>query len=103
MHRDSCQSIHVLGLRPCLCPRPSKNILIQTQMRTNEDPRAYPGIVLRGGSLDGAQTPPSYPKLIEMFKDLGEDFPDYRYVPFGSLIELTPYLLRRFVERLKWS
>ena len=34
---------------------------------------------------------------------MGEDFPDYRYVPFGSLIELTPYLLRRFVERLKWS
>ena len=34
---------------------------------------------------------------------MGEDFPDYRYVPFGSLSELTPYLLRRFVERLKWS
>ena len=34
---------------------------------------------------------------------MGEDFPDYRYVPFGSLSELTPYLFRRFVERLKWS
>ena len=34
---------------------------------------------------------------------MGEDFPDYRYVPFGSLSELSPYLFRRFVERLKWS
>ena len=34
---------------------------------------------------------------------MGDDFPDYRYVPFGSLSELTPYLYRRFVERLKWS
>lgn len=34
---------------------------------------------------------------------MGEDFPDYRYVPFGTLSELTPYLFRRFVERLKWS
>ena len=34
---------------------------------------------------------------------MGDDFPDYRYVPFGSLSELTPYLLRRLVERLKWS
>ena len=34
---------------------------------------------------------------------MGEDFPDYRYVPFGSLSELAPYLFRRFVERLKWS
>ena len=34
---------------------------------------------------------------------MGEDFPDYRYVPFGSLRELTPYLFRRFVERMKWS
>ena len=34
---------------------------------------------------------------------MGEDLPDYRYVPFGSLSELTPYLLRRLVERLKWS
>lgn len=34
---------------------------------------------------------------------MGEDFPDYRYVPFGSLSEVAPYLFRRFVERLKWS
>jgi hypothetical protein len=34
---------------------------------------------------------------------IGEDFPDYRYVPFGSLSEIGPYLYRRFIERLKWS
>lgn len=34
---------------------------------------------------------------------MNEDFPDYVYVPFGSLSELTPYLFRRFLERLKWS
>jgi hydroxyproline oxidase len=34
---------------------------------------------------------------------MGDDFPDYRYVPFGSLSELSPYLFRRFLERLKWS
>ena len=28
---------------------------------------------------------------------------DYRYIPYGSLLELTPYLLRRFKERLSWS
>jgi hypothetical protein len=28
---------------------------------------------------------------------------DYRYVPYGSLGELTPYLLRRLRERLSWS
>jgi hypothetical protein len=35
--------------------------------------------------------------------NMGEDFPDYRYVPFGSFLELTPYLLRRFYERLSYS
>jgi len=34
---------------------------------------------------------------------MGEDFPDYRYVPFGSIIELTPYLLRRLHERLSYN
>jgi|SRR5210317_753240 len=28
---------------------------------------------------------------------------DYRYIPHGSLVELTPYLLRRLRERLSWS
>lgn len=28
---------------------------------------------------------------------------DYRYIPYGSLLELTPYLLRRLKERLSWS
>lgn len=34
---------------------------------------------------------------------MNNDFPDYVYVPFGSLYELTPYLLRRLIERSKWS
>ena len=34
---------------------------------------------------------------------MDEDFPDYVYVPYGSLSELTPYLFRRLLERLKWS
>jgi hydroxyproline oxidase len=34
---------------------------------------------------------------------MGEDFPDYRYVPFGSIVELTPYLLRRLRERLSYN
>jgi len=29
--------------------------------------------------------------------------PTYRYVPFGNLVELTPYLWRRFKERLSWD
>jgi hypothetical protein len=29
--------------------------------------------------------------------------PTYRYVPFGNLVELTPYLWRRFKERLSWG
>jgi hydroxyproline oxidase len=28
---------------------------------------------------------------------------DYRYVPYGTLAELAPYLLRRLRERLTWS
>lgn len=28
---------------------------------------------------------------------------DYRYVPYGTLFELTPYLLRRLAERMSWS
>jgi len=34
---------------------------------------------------------------------MDDDFPDYVYVPYGSLSELTPYLFRRLLERLKWS
>jgi hypothetical protein len=32
-----------------------------------------------------------------------DDRVDYRYVPYGSLVELTPYLLRRLRERLSWT
>jgi hypothetical protein len=32
-----------------------------------------------------------------------EDGVDYIYVPYGHLWELTPYLWRRFVERLGWG
>mgnify|MGYP000501007237 CR=1 FL=1 len=32
-----------------------------------------------------------------------DDRVDYRYVPYGSLAELTPYLLRRLRERLSWT
>lgn len=28
---------------------------------------------------------------------------DYRYIPFGTFAELTPYLLRRLSERMTWS
>ena len=28
---------------------------------------------------------------------------DYRYVPYGSLWELSPYLLRRLWERMAWT
>lgn len=28
---------------------------------------------------------------------------DYRYIPTGTLWELTPYLFRRFMERLSWG
>ncbi len=28
---------------------------------------------------------------------------DYRYVPVGTLLELTPYLLRRLKERMSWD
>lgn len=34
---------------------------------------------------------------------MDDDFPDYVYVPYGSLSELSPYLFRRLLERLKWS
>jgi len=50
-----------------------------------------------------ARTCPHTRYKIAQLLGMGEDFPDYRYVPFGSLSELTPYLFRRFVERLKWS
>lgn len=40
---------------------------------------------------------------IAQLLNMGEDFPDYRYVPFGSFSELAPYLLRRFYERLSYS
>lgn len=33
----------------------------------------------------------------------GGDKVDYRYVPYGTLTELTPYLLRRLLERMSWS
>jgi hypothetical protein len=32
-----------------------------------------------------------------------EDGVDYVYTPYGNLWELTPYLWRRFVERLGWG
>jgi hydroxyproline oxidase len=40
---------------------------------------------------------------IAQLMGMTNDFPDYVYVPFGSASELTPYLFRRFLERLKWS
>ena len=40
---------------------------------------------------------------IAQLLSMGEDFPDYRYVPFGSITELTPYLLRRLQERLSYT
>lgn len=50
-----------------------------------------------------ARTCPHNRYKIAQLLGMGEDFPDYRYVPFGSLGELTPYLFRRFIERIKWS
>ena len=50
-----------------------------------------------------ARTCPHNRYKVAQLLGMGEDFPDYRYVPFGSLSELTPYLFRRFIERLKWS
>jgi hydroxyproline oxidase len=39
-------------------------------------------------------------QLLGMGKNLGIE---YRYVPVGSLYELTPYLLRRLKERMSWD
>ena len=36
-------------------------------------------------------------QLLGMGKNIGID---YRYVPFGNMVELTPYLLRRLRERM---
>lgn len=38
-------------------------------------------------------------QLLGMGKNIGID---YRYVPFGNMVELTPYLLRRLRERMSW-
>jgi len=40
-------------------------------------------------------------QLMGMGRPLGHV--DYRYVPYGSLTELTPYLLRRLWERMSWG
>lgn len=40
-------------------------------------------------------------QLMGMGRPLGQV--DYRYVPYGSLSELTPYLLRRLWERMSWG
>ena len=50
-----------------------------------------------------ARTCPHDRYKIAQLLGMDNDFPDYVYVPFGSLSELTPYLFRRFLERLKWS
>ena len=50
-----------------------------------------------------ARTCPHNRYKVAQLLGMADDFPDYVYVPFGSLSELTPYLFRRFVERLKWS
>ena len=34
---------------------------------------------------------------------MGDAQIDYRYVPYGSLWELSPYLLRRLWERMAWT
>jgi len=39
-------------------------------------------------------------QLLGMGKNIGID---YRYVPFGNMVELTPYLLRRLRERMSWN
>jgi len=39
-------------------------------------------------------------QLLGMGKNIGIE---YRYVPVGSLYELTPYLLRRLKERMSWD
>ena len=39
-------------------------------------------------------------QLLGMGKNIGID---YRYVPFGNMLELTPYLLRRLRERMSWN
>src|SRR5210317_1180065 len=39
-------------------------------------------------------------QLLGMGKNIGVD---YRYVPFGNLVELTPYLIRRLRERMSWN
>ena len=55
------------------------------------------------GDIKFARSTPHRRYKVAQLLGMGEDFPDYRYVPFGTLSELTPYLFRRFVERLKWS
>lgn len=42
-------------------------------------------------------------QLCGMGRQLGCGTIDYRYVPFGDLTELAPYLLRRLRERLVWE
>ena len=39
-------------------------------------------------------------QLLGMGKNIGID---YRYVPFGNIVELTPYLIRRLRERMSWN
>lgn len=50
-----------------------------------------------------ARTCPHRRYKIAQLMGMSDDFPDYVYIPFGSLSELTPYLFRRLIERLKWS
>jgi len=40
-------------------------------------------------------------QLLGMGRPLGKV--NYRYVAFGSLKELTPYLFRRLCERASWN
>ena len=39
-------------------------------------------------------------QLLGLGKNIGID---YRYIPVGTLMELTPYLLRRLKERMSWD
>lgn len=50
-----------------------------------------------------ARTAPRDRYEIAQLLGMAHDFPDYVYVPYGSLVELTPYLIRRLIERMKWS
>ena len=42
-------------------------------------------------------------QLLGMGMGMGDAQIDYRYVPYGSLWELSPYLLRRLWERMAWT